>query len=396
MKKLRIIVGGFLGILPAGGVTWDYIQYPLGLLLMGHDVFYIEDTRLYPIYQKAGSQWDDCTECVTHLSTVMNHFGMAERWAYRDEASGKTYGLAENRILEICKTADIFINISCSTVMREEYAEIPARVLIDSDPMFTQIQYITEQSFTEGVSKLKELVNAHNFHFTFGENMGAADCLIPDCGINWQPTRQPICLKYWDKTPTLATEKPIFTTLMNWTAGKNLMYQNEEWGQKDVEFPKIIAIPSLFRDSHFSIVINQTGGKQNNFPETAIKKHGWHIESPEKAAGNWADYQRFINHSFAELSVAKNTYVKARTGWFSCRSACYLAAGRPVITQDTGWSKYIPSGKGLFAFSNQEEAIEAVKQVISEPKVHIKAAKATAKEYFDSEKVLNKMLECLT
>lgn len=395
MKKLRIIVGGFLGILPAGGVTWDYLQYPLGLHLLGHDVFYVEDTQLYPIYQKEGRNWDDCTDCVLHLKNIMQHFGLSDRWSYRDEASDKTFGMSQKQVSEICKTADIFLNISCSTVMRDEYARIPTRILLDSDPMFTQIQYLTEQSFTEGISKLNQLVNAHNVFFTFGENMGEQDCLIPDCGLNWHTTRQPICMKYWDKIAFQVPKTPVFTTLMNWTAGKNLTYNHEIWGQKDVEFPKILAIPTQFPSAQFSIVINQTGGKQQNFPEKEIVENRWAIESPELAAGNWANYQRFISQSFAELSVAKNTYIKARTGWFSCRSACYLAAARPVITQDTGWSKYIPSGEGLFAFSNQEEAVEAIEQILETPKTQAIAARDLAYSYFDSTKVLSDMLNVL-
>ncbi|MBC7416933.1 MAG: hypothetical protein H7325_02100, partial [Pedobacter sp.] len=117
MEKLRIIVGGYLGVLPAGGVTWDYVQYPLGFSLLGHDVYYIEDTKLYPIYQKGGSKWDDCTSAVQHVKDVMNYFGLGEKWAYRDEASGKCFGLTEKKIKEICKSADVFINVSCSTFL---------------------------------------------------------------------------------------------------------------------------------------------------------------------------------------------------------------------------------------------------------------------------------------
>ena len=142
MKKLHIIVGGFIGVMPVGGVTWDYIQYPLGFSLLGHNVYYIEDTRLYPIYQKPGSNWDDCSASVEHLQKVMDHFGLKEKWAYRDEASGKCFGMTKEKIKEICKTADVFINISCSTFLRDEYLQIPARVLIDTDPMFTQIQHL--------------------------------------------------------------------------------------------------------------------------------------------------------------------------------------------------------------------------------------------------------------
>ncbi len=394
MKRLRIIVGGFLGLLPAGGVTWDYAQYPVGFAELGHDVFYVEDTRLYPIYQKASSDWNDCLSCVEHLQAVMEFFGMKERWAYRDEASGKCFGLSEEKVKEITRTADVFVNISCSTFMRDEYRQIPARALIDSDPMFTQIQYLSEQMFTPGNPGLREMVDAHNNLFTFGENIGADGCRIPTCALNWRPTRQPVCLDYWKATPP--DKKAALTTLMNWTAAKNLNYDDELWGQKDVEFRKFIELPKAVPATRLTVAVGQTGETGNDaFPIDEAEKNGWHVLSPNACAENWIDYQNFIKDSLGEFSIAKETYVKGLTGWFSCRSACYLAAGRPVITQETGWSKFIPTGEGLFAFDNRESAAEAIRQVTGEPEKHSRAARRIAEEYFDSRKVLSAMLEQL-
>jgi hypothetical protein len=391
MERMRIIVGGFLGILPAGGVTWDYVQYPLGFSLLGHDVYYIEDTRLYPIYQKAGSNWNDCSSCVNHLREVMNYFGLNERWAYRDEASGKIFGLSEERIKEVCKTADAFVNISCSTFLRDEYLNIPARILIDSDPMFTQIQYLSQQMFTPGSPGIRQMVDGHNYLFTFGENIGFADCRIPDCGLKWLATRQPICLDYWRVSKT-ADLSDSFTTLMNWTAAKTLQYDGEEWGQKDMEFKKYIDLPYLVKGIQLSAIVNQTGGTNQTFSKENVTEKGWQILEADTNASDWKAYQQFINSSLGEFSVAKETYVKANTGWFSCRSACYLAAGKPVITQDTGWSKFISSGKGVLSFTTIEEAVFALDDVVANPLMHAKAARLIAEEYFDSKKVLQSLL----
>lgn len=395
MQKLRIIVGGFMAILPAGGATWDYIQYPLGFSLMGHDVYYIEDTRLYPIYQKTGSDWDDCSSCVERLKSVMDYFNMSNRWAYRDEASGRCFGLSESEIKEICRGADVFVNISCSTCMREEYLKIPARILIDSDPMFTQIQYMSQQMFTPGKPGLRELLDQHNYLFTFGENIGSPDCRIPDCNLLWHITRQPVCMNYWKPNPLPANDEILFTTLMNWSAAKKLKYNDTEWGQKDIEFNKFIKLPDQMPAIQLAMVINQTGGIDQTLQKQQVEAEGWKILSPDQYASNWKDYQTFIQQSDGEFSVAKETYVKANTGWFSCRSACYLAAGRPVVTQDTGWSKYISSGNGLFAFHNVETAVDALKSVTSNLAHHAKAARSVAEDFFDSRKVLNSLLEKL-
>jgi hypothetical protein len=395
MGKLTIIVGGFIGILPAGGVTWDYIQYPLGFSLLGHDVYYIEDTRLYPIYQKPGNDWADASSCISHLKTVMDYFGFKDRWAYRDEASGLCFGLTEEKLKAICRTADVFVNVSCSTFLRDEYLCIPIRILIDSDPMFTQIQYLSQQMFTPGASGIRELLHNHNFLFSFGENIGADNCRIPLCNLTWHNTRQPVCLNYWKAAPLPTNTALNFTTLMNWTAGKKLSFNNEDWGQKDEELMKVLPLPGKVPNIKLSVGIAQTGVDAKNFPKDQLELYGWEILDPEKVAATWLQYNHFIASSSGEFSVAKQTYVKANTGWFSCRSACYLAAGRPVITQETGWSKFIPPGKGLFAFNDLESAEVAINEVANNKTKHAKEARRIAEEFFDSNKVLTNLLEQL-
>lgn len=415
--RLRIVVGGYVGLLPAGGVTWDYVQYPAGLAALGHDVYYVEDTRLWPIYQPEGSDWGDCSASVAHLRRVMDAFDLSGRWAYRDEASGRTFGMGERQVKEVCRTADVFVNVSCSTYMRDEYRAIPVRALIDSDPMFTQIQYLSQQMFTPGEPGLRDLVDAHNFHFTFGENVGGEDCRMPGCGIDWRPTRQPVCLPHWRATePPLAVSGaggavPVgdvadsseasrtvgvagagYTTLMNWTAARPLLYEGETWGQKDVEFLRFIGLPRSAPDVALAVAVGQTGGAGEPFPADEARAAGWRVLDPQTCAPDWPAYRSFIEGSRGEFSVAKETYVKARTGWFSCRSACYLASGRAVVTQDTGWSKHLPAGVGLLAFDDLEGAADALRRVEADPARHSRAARRVAEEHFDSARVLASLL----
>lgn len=396
-ERLRIVVGGYVGLLPAGGVTWDYVQYPAGFAALGHDVYYVEDTRLWPIYQPEGSDWGDCSASVAHLRRVMDAFDLSSRWAYRDEASGRTFGMSEEKVKEVCRTADVFVNVSCSTCMRDEYRAIPVRALIDTDPMFTQIQYLSRQMFTPGEPTQRDLVDAHNFHFTFGENVRGDDCRMPDCGINWRPTRQPVCLPHWRASapPTFAddeTSRAVYTTLMNWTAARPLQYDGETWGQKDVEFRRFIALPGLVPEVSLAVAVGQTGGAGEPFPRGEARAARWRVLDPQACAPDWRAYRSFIEGSRGEFSVAKETYVKGRTGWFSCRSACYLAAGRAVVTQDTGWSKHLPEGVGLLAFDDVEGAAEALRRVESDPARHARAARAVAEEHFDSARVLASLL----
>ncbi len=388
MQKLRIVVGGYIGLFPTGGVTWDYIQYPLGLQLLGHDVFYIEDTGQYSFYKSPGRSWDDPTDTVEFLHNIMKRFGLDSRWAYRDVGTGNCFGLSYDKVLDVCKTADVFINISASTQLREEYLNIPKRILIDSDPMFTQVQEWDDADAEHSLNKIQKGFNSYTDLFTFGENIAKEDCRIPTYDLNWHSTRQPICLEYWRKNEQ---KNPCgtFTTVMNWSTRKKMKYNNEEWGQKDVEFEKFVDIPSIFKKSPFTIIAADSSKRMDH---SKLKNFGWEILDPLHTINDIYQYQAFIDDSLGEFSVAKETYVKSKSGWFSCRSACYLAAGKPVVTQETGWSKYIPSGRGLFAFHDHESAICALEEVYSNTQKHCREAEQIAFEFFDSNKVLKQML----
>jgi hypothetical protein len=183
-----------------------------------------------------------------------------------------------------------------------------------------------------------------------------------------------------------------YTTLMNWTAARPLRHDGETWGQKDVEFRRFINLPGLVPEVALGVAVGQTGGAGEPFPQGAARAACWRMLDPQTCAPDWRSYRSFIEGSRGEFSVAKETYVKARTGWFSCRSACYLAAGRAVVTQDTGWSKHLPTGEGLLAFDDIEGAAEALRRVESDPARHSRAARAVAVEHFDSARVLTSML----
>src|SRR3954447_2549278 len=165
--RLRIVVSGFLGLLPAGGVTWDYVQYPAGFRALGHDVYYVEDTGLWPVYATDSATNQLCDAGVANLRATMHAFELGDRWAYRDEVTGEWFGMTASRAAEVIRTADVFVNVSCSGVLRDAHTEVAVRVLVDSDPMFTQMQYAAERGFTPGASTMRALVDAHTHHFTF-------------------------------------------------------------------------------------------------------------------------------------------------------------------------------------------------------------------------------------
>lgn len=392
MEKLKIIVSGFIGLYPTGGVTWDYIQYPLGLKMLGHDVYYVEDTGQYSFYKSPGKEWDDPSDTIHFLKKTMRGFGLEGKWAYRDVATGKCFGMSSEKLAKVCESADIFINISASSLMRDEYLSIPTRILIDSDPMFTQVQDWDESNVEESKSSfIKHFTCNYTHYFSFGENIGSTECRIPTYGFLWQPTRQPICLEYW-KDKELAVKNKSFTTIMNWSTRKKMRYMQEEWGQKDVEFEKFIDIPKAFTKAKFNIIVADSSKKMD---ATVLINNGWELLDPIKTIETAGQYKKFIHESLGEFSVAKETYVKSNSGWFSCRSACYLAAGKPVIAQETQWSKYISTGNGLFAFSDHNSALNALEEVNFDYHKHSRAAREIANEFFDSNKVLSDLINKL-
>ena len=391
MEKLRIIVSGYIGLFPSGGVTWDYIQYPLGLHLMGHDVYYIEDTMQYSRFQSEGKSWDDSSDSIQYLKETMEKFGLGERWAYKDVASGKWFGLTPSKRNEIFKTADVFLNISESVWMREEYLNVPVRILIDSDPMFTQVQYWNDDEPGKSTEVINNRFSNYSHLFSFGENINGGDCRIPTYGLKWQVTRQPICMEYWKQT-NCSLEVFKLSSVMNWSTRGKMLYRGEEWGQKDVEFERFIGLPEKFKGAIFELLVTDSSKKLERHQLTEA---GWVIRDPLQLVRNTDEYQAYIGSSCAEFSVAKQTYVKSNSGWFSCRSACYLAMGKPVVTQDTTWSRYLPSGCGLFAFNETESALEALREITLDYKKHALAAREIAWDCFNSNKVLQEMISGL-
>jgi hypothetical protein len=299
------------------------------------------------------------------------------------------------KVAEICRTADVFINISESTFMRDEYLRIPKKVLIDSDPMFTQVQFWNDDDPAGSAVEIAQRYGGYDHLFTFGENIGRPDCMVPAFKLNWIPTRQPICLQYWHHSQPVPQNGP-FTTVMNWSTRTRLRYGRQLWGQKDIEFEKIGSLPQLMKGMDFQIVASCSEGTPEQFRKEAVEAAGWTVLEPSVLIPTAKHYQAFIRSSLAEFSVAKETYVKSNSGWFSCRSACYLASGRPVITQETAWSRYIPAGEGLFAFQDIPTAVEAISRVSENPRRHAQAARDIAAAYFDSHKVLQALLEQLS
>jgi len=345
-------------------------------------VFYLEDTEMWPYDPIQNTISKDCTYNVSYLRGVMEKRGLADRWIYRSAPDASYHGHTEAEAKEICATADLFLNVSGCGWLRPEYLAIPHKAFLDSDPMFTQV------ALASGNQDVFERIRAHDRHFTFAENIGARDCRVPHAGFHWIPTRQPIVLDWWHVDT--AAPRDVFTTVMNWVSYKNCEYNGETWGQKDVEFLKFLDLPQRTAQK-LEIAMGMGPGMKR--PTEMLQQKGWQIIEPaERLPDPWA-YRQYLGRSKGEWSVAKEGYVKSRSGWFSCRSACYLAASRPVVVQDTGFSNLLPVGRGLHAFATEDEAAAAIEAIEANYAAEIKAARDVALAHFDARQVLSRLIE---
>jgi len=380
---MRIVVTGLLGQYAFGGVTWDYIQYLLGFRALGHDVWYLEDSGAWPYDPVKQTVSDDCTYNVGYLRGMMESFGFGDRWIYRNGADGKFYGAGEAAARDLIKNADLLVNVSSAGWLKDYDFGVKHQMFIDGDPMFCQVGLLDPKN-----ADYAKRVRAHDSHFSFGLNLGAADCLAPDVGIRWKKTVQPIALDWWPAQSDEGLDR--FTTVMNWASYAPVEWQGKLYGQKDLEFDKFKQLPQR-TPQHLEMAMGQgVGGKR---PTEELRALGWTILEAGDVLPDHTSYHEFLRTSKAEWSVAKHGYVAGCTGWFSCRTACYLALGRPAVVQETGWSDHIPAGDGLLAFSTLDEAVDAIADINDHYAEHQSAARALAEQFFDAKKVCGDLLK---
>ncbi len=389
--RARIVVTGLAATYPYGGVFWDYLQYALGFARLGHDVLYLEDTGKWcysPTRQTFVERGDDNARRLgEQLGRLEPPLG--DRWSYRD-ATGRTFGRSDREVHEFCRTADLFLHISASCWMREEYFAAGAVAFIDSDPMYTQSSVpdvLAGTATAEAVERV-EMLQAHDVFFTFAERIGEEDCRVPNELFDWIPTRQPVVIDAFEshRVP-IDQRRAVLTTVGSWEPHEGgPVVRGRPYGSKRDEFERFLDLP---RHSALPLELALSG----RYPADRLNQAGWHVRDAYAVSSDPWVYRDYLARSAGEWSVAKNAYVASRSGWFSCRSACYLALGVPVVVQDTGFSDFLPTGDGLMAFHTFEEATEAIAKVASEPGRHAEAAARIAREHFDSDAILTHLLE---
>jgi hypothetical protein len=379
--RLRIVVLGYIVRGPVGGMAWCDLHYLIGLRDLGHDVYYAEDSgdSIWCCYDPSRSTTDaDPTYGLAFTARELERIGFGDRWAYYDAHTDSWRGPCASTMLDICATADLVLNPGGVNLLRPWFMQIPVRVLIDKDPAFTQVRHITDPS-------AKRLALRHTAFFTLGENIGHDHCTIPDDGLPWQPTRHPIAVDAWPATPGDAGG--AFTTVMLWDSYRAGVHHGLRYGLKSDSFTPFLDLPNWVSP----VLELAVGGA--TAPRSLLADHGWKVTSPLETAVDPSTYQRYIQQSKAEFTVAKHGYVVTGSGWFSERSASYLASGRPVVTQDTGFPHWLNAEEGVLPFGTLDNAIARIADVTARYEHHCRRAREIAIEYFDARKVLRDLIE---
>lgn len=372
------VVCGLAGFAPVAGMGLHYLQYCLGLRQLGVEVFYLEDNGWYPTVPGPAGDDGGTAYIVGWLEELFGAFGI--EWAYAD-LNGTYHGSSGEHVRKRCASADLLLNVSGSHYPEEHHRAAGVLAYIDTDPAFLQVP------LAQGDAYQRELLAAHDVLFTFAEAINEPWCRLPRGGFTWRPTRQPVYLPFWEEVP----EEPgsVYTTVMNWAStGQVVHWEGEAWGQKDAEFPLIRDLPrATGLECELAVYAS---------PDVldGLRADGWRVVDPWPPTKTIWDFRDYVAASRGEITVCKQAFTRSRSGWFPERSANYMAAGRPVVCQDTGWTSVFGRAPeaGLLAFTTAREAEAKLLAVERDPGAHGRAARRLVAEIFDSATVLERLL----
>ncbi len=379
-----IVVAGSLAQRPGhGGHTWVFLQYLLGFRRLGWDVLFLD--RLEPdMCLDAGG--NPCpledSENLRYFREVLARFGLAESFALLCDKGRTSRGLSRRELLERVRRSALLLNVMGFLDDEEVLAAAPCKAFLDIDPGFGQMWQALG---------LHSLFRGHDHYVTIGENIGRPGCEVPDLGLPWVTTPQPVVLEHWK--PGEETPGGPYSSVASWRGPFGpIEYQGKTYGLRVHEFRKLAALPGRC-GRPFALALDIHPGEVKDLE--LLRANGWTLVDPREAAGDPWKYQRFLRSSRAEVMVAKNLYVQTRGGWFSDRSQCYLACGKPVLAQDTGFGQNYPTGAGLLSYRDLGEAAAGVEAIDRDYRRHARAAHDLAREYFDSDRVLGRLLDKL-
>jgi hypothetical protein len=375
-----IVVAGSLAQRPRqGGHTWVFLQYLLGFRRLGWNVIFLDRLEPDMCVDETGRRCAvDRSLNLAYFLDIMERFGLNGAFSLTYNHGERTFGLPRRQVLELVENSALLLNVMGFIDDEEILDRSPLRVFLDIDPGFPQMW--------QALGLADPLAN-HDAFVTIGENVGEPDCAIPTCGFAWTTTRQPVVLDQWPVAPPSGGQ---FTSVATWRGDTGpVAYGGATYGLRVHEFRRFAPLPVLSgRQFQLALDIHESEVSDRSL----LDANGWSRVAPGDVAGDPDAYRSFIQGSKAELMVAKQMYVQTCSGWFSDRSICYLASGRPVLAQNTGFSRRYPIGEGLLAFSTLDEALSGIEAVERDYSAHARAAREIAESYFDSDRVLSRLL----
>lgn len=369
-----IVLCSFVTRYPVGGVLSNNLQFLTGLRRLGHDVYLVEKAgyaeSCFDPERRVSS--DDCAEGVRRIAGLLARHGLARNWCYV-AADGTYHGMVRAEVERVLRRTDVFIDRGMHGTWADEAADVPVRVLLDPDPGFRQVKMARAATSPD-----------YDVHYTYGHNIGTPQSPAPEAGVPWRHLFHPVDTSLYE-----ATEPPSgapCTTVMNWTPLESVELGGRTFGMKDVQFPEFEDLPRRVA------VPMEVAVEGPDVPHERLRSHGWRVVSALDATTSYDAYHRYLRASLAEFSVVKDVYRGLNVGWFSDRSAAYLAHGRPVVVQGNGIARHLPTGEGLFEVADVEEAADAIGRIAAEPLRHAAAARLIAEEHLDTSVVLGRFL----
>ena len=384
---MRVVVCGLVATYPLGGVAWDYLQYVIAFARLGADVLYLEDTGRWVYDPRAQTFVADAAAGASFVRDALHVLdaSLANRVAVR-AADGRWYGWDGEAVARFCDRADLFLNLSGACWLRDAYRSARVLAYVDTDPGYTQGLLASAEApdASESARFSARQVRAHTLFFSYGVHLGRSECQVPTVGLRWIPTRPPVVLDLWPVSPPPA-DGP-FTTVLSWSIEPSPpVIGGRVYGGKAAAFERVMELP---RRSGERLEVAIAGAA----PRDRLEAAGWRVRDGHAVSATLQTYQRYLVDSTGELSVAKPVYTGAWTGWFSSRSSVYLAAGRPCILEDSGWSSWVTPGPGLQPFRTVSEAAKALATVRAHLRQASEHARATAEAFFDARSVCLQLL----
>jgi hypothetical protein len=380
-RGLRILFAGMIAADPfQGGATWAVLQYLLGFRELGHDVVFVEPIKPESL-RPAGSSLE-YSENAAYFRATIEEFGLGDHAALLLAGTDQTIGLTYDELRKQTRDVDVLFNISGMLQDPALFEGIPCRVYLDLDPAFVQLW--------ESVCKIDMHFSDHTHFVTVAQAMGSKECGVPTCGREWTRTFQPVVLEQWPVADAIVHN--ALTTVANWRGYGSIEHEGRHYGQKAHSLRNFFELPKLTTEK-FVLALGIHPEEKRDVQ--GLRENNWELLDPIECVGSPGHYRAFIQGSKAEFGIAKSGYVVSQCGWFSDRSACYLASGRPVLAQETGFSRFLPTGEGLFAFTTIDEVLSAITEMNRDYPRHRRAARDLAERYFDSRCVLPRLLEII-